>query len=450
VTVLGEGERSHRWPHFLPDGEAVLFISQASYENFDDASIEVVSLATGERKLVHEGGTQPMYVPTGHLVFARQGTLFATPFSLDRLETTASPASIIEGVMSGGTLVGGGSAQFAFSEGGMLVYISGVAEFENSTLTWVDRKGTPSPLSEQKNNYSMPRFSPDGRRLALSINLEDIWAYEIERGAMTRLTFTTGFDAFPVWSQIERGAMTRLTFTTGFDAFPVWSPDGERLAFSSSRDGHNWNLFLKRADGTGEAERLTESENQQRLTDWSPNGKVLAFSESAPETGWDIWLLPLEGEREPRPFLNTPFHEIYSRFSPDGRWLAYQSNESGRAEVYVRPYPGPGGKCQISTDGGRDPLWAPDGGELFYRHGDSMMVVPYTVEGESFRAGRSRELFRGQFQIGTGNLPYADIAPDGKGFVMLQRAAAKEEETEPTQVIVVTNWSEELTRLVPK
>jgi serine/threonine-protein kinase len=270
-----------------------------------------------------------------------------------------------------------------------------------------------------------PRFSPSGHRLALS--LEDIWIYEM-----------------------NHGAMTRLTFAPGFDAYPVWSPDGERLAFVSGRAKGPFseigNLFWKRADGTGEAERLTESDNYQRLGAWSPNGKVLAFIEASRETNFDIWVLPLEGEHEPQLFLRTPFSEAYPRFSPDGRWLAYQSDESGRLEVYVQPYPGPGGRWQISTDGGVHPLWGPEN-ELFYRWGDSMMVVSYSVEGESFRAGKPRELFQGQFRLGS--RPSADISPDGKGFAMLKKVTAEEGVTEPTQAILVTNWFEELKRLVP-
>jgi Tol biopolymer transport system component len=255
--------------------------------------------------------------------------------------------------------------------------------------------------------------------LALTLD-RDIWVYEMERGALTRLTFVPEF----------------------VDWYPVWSPDGERLAFSSMRGGGHSHLFWKRADGTGEAERLTESENGQNVTTWSPDGEVLAFSEQDPETNWDIWLLPLEGKREPRLFLRTHFVERFPYFSPDGRWLAYQSDESGRYEIYVQPYPGPGGKYQISKDGGRRPLWGPEGREIFYRRGDSMMVVSYTVVGESFRAGRPRELFQGSFRFDDSR-PNADIAPDGKGFVMIQ-SAAEEGEAEPTKVILVTNWFEEL------
>ncbi len=424
LTVLGEGERSNRWPHFLPGGETVLFISQATDGSHDDASIEVVSLATGERKVIHERGTQPRYVPSGHLVFARQGTLFGAPFDLDRLEMTTPPVPIIEDVMSAGTVAGDGSAQFSFSDTGMLVYLSGVADFvESYTLVWVDREGVPTPLSDQKGEYLDPRFSPDGRRLALTRDWQDIWIYEM-----------------------ERGAMTRLTFAPGVNRLPVWSPDGGRLAFCSERNGDT-NIFWKRADGSGEVEQLTESSHAQHPTAWSPDGKVLAFGERDPETSSDIWLMTLVGKRERQRFLKTPFREKAARFSPDGRWLAYQSNESGRYEVYVRAYPGSGSMYQISTDGGQRPLWGPKSKELFYRRGDSMMVVSYTVEGDSFQAGRPRELFRGQYRLE--DWPSEDIAPDGKGFVMLESAAAEEGEAEPTQVILVTNWFQELKRLVP-
>jgi serine/threonine-protein kinase len=414
LTALGGGEFTHGSPYFLPGGKAVLFNAVA--ERFDDPSIEVISLATGERKAVHEGGWQPRYLPTGHLVYVREETLFAVPFDLDRLETTGPPTPIIEGVMS----------STAFSETGTLVYLSGVPQDESYRLVWVDREGVVSPLSARPDLYMMPRLSPDGRRLAVTrgpLGNPDVWIYEM-----------------------EARTMTRLTFDSGRDGHQVWSPDGERLAFVSVRYGSTDNLFWKRADGTGEAERLTESKNMQLLGSWSPDGKVLAFCEKDPDTNWDIWVLPLDAGGEPRPFLRTPFSEIYPMFSPDGRWLAYSSSESGRSEVWVHAFPG-ASKWQVSTNGGAYPFWAQNAQELFYQRGGRMMVVPYTVEGESFRAGRARELFRGPFAFGS--VRQADIAPDGKRFVMLQREVVEEAETEAPQLIFVLNWFDEVKRLVP-
>ena len=208
------------------------------------------------------------------------------------------------------------------------------------------------------------------------------------------------------------------------------------MAFSSDRAGGPTNLFWKPADGSGPVEQLTESERYQRYpSSWSPDGQVLAFSEFHPSTDWDIWVLPLQGERKPRPFLQTQFREGEAVFSPDGHWLAYISDESGRNEVYVRPYPGPGGKRQISTEGGDEPVWAKNGRELFYRNGDKMMAVDIVTEPQ-FSAAKPRLLFEGRYGS-------YGIAPDGQRFLM------ESERKEATQINVVLNWFEELKRLVP-
>ncbi|MEE9236055.1 MAG: protein kinase, partial [Candidatus Acidoferrales bacterium] len=193
ITERQQGERSHRWPSFLPDGQHVLFIGQRGGQDYDDASIEVLNLETGERKVVHEGGTYPRYLPTGHLAYIRDGTLFAAPFDLDRLEVTGTPAPVLQEVLStpGGTS-GTGAAQYAFSQNGLLVYLTGTPAVQKFPIVWVDRRGNVTPMVEDQRNYSMPRLSPDGTRLALVIEEEsstDIWVYDIERGAMTRLTF---------------------------------------------------------------------------------------------------------------------------------------------------------------------------------------------------------------------------------------------------------------------
>ncbi|MDA2927430.1 protein kinase [Acidobacteria bacterium AH-259-G07] len=424
LTVLDEGEYSHRWPYVLPGGRAVLFTAHTSGRNFDDANIEVLILETGERKVLHQGGFYARYVPSGHLVYVREGTLFTAPFDLDRVELTGPPAPILEGILSNSSW---GGAQFAFSQTGTLVYLAGTSRGGEYSMLWIDRQGAVSSLSGERRRYFGPRFSPDGGRLALQIDSEsnqDVWVYEI-----------------------EREAMTRLTFDEAADGFPIWSPDGQQVAFSSDRDGGQLNLYRKPADGSREAERLSESKNNQVVTSWSPDGNFLAFNEESPETGWDIWVLPLEGDRKPELFLGTRFAEVYPEFSPDGRWIAYMSNESGRMEIYVRPFPGPGGKWQISTEGGRLPRWSPDGRELFYRNGNKMIAVAVRSEGESLRAGKPRQLFEGSFPS---LYPYPDydITPDGKRFVMFKMDTEKEEAAF-THLNFVLNWFEELKRLVP-
>ncbi len=215
------------------------------------------------------------------------------------------------------------------------------------------------------------------------------------------------------------------------------------MSYSSSRAG-SLNLFWKPADGSGTEEQLLTSQSLQIPASWSPDGHVLAYTEYNPITGWDIGTLAMEGERKPQPFLRTPFNESQARFSPDGRWLAYVSNESGRDEVYVQPFPGPGGKWLISTEGGNEPVWNPSGRELFYRNGDKMMVVAVTTT-PAFSAAKPRLLFEGQYETNPMPVPAYDVTPDGQRFVMIKG----EREAAPTQLNVVLNWSDELRRLAP-
>ncbi len=203
-------------------------------------------------------------------------------------------------------------------------------------------------------------------------------------------------------------------------------------------------MYWKPADGSGAAERLTTSENIQSPSSWSPDGQVLAFYERS-DADRDIWVLPIEGERKPRPFLQTPFEEAGAVFSPDGRWLAYMSTESGRQEIYVQPFPGPGGKWQISTEGGREPLWARNGEELFYRIGDKMMAVEVATA-PTFSAGSPRLLFEGTFQMALLSRANYNVAPDGQRFVMIQEGAS---DSSVSQINVVLNWFEELKQRVP-
>jgi serine/threonine-protein kinase len=243
--------------------------------------------------------------------------------------------------------------------------------------------------------------SPDGKRLALGVvgnDSVDVWVYEWERDTMTRLTF--GSDAW----------------------FPVWSPDGQHIVFTSTKHGGAPNLYYMRADGAGEAVRLTESQKRQIPYSFSPDGEQLAFFEFNPETQADIWTLPLEEANsdhpkvgKPEPFLVTVSDERAPMISPDGRWLAYESNESGRNEIYVQPFPGPGGRWQISTAGGDRPVWSRKASELFYRSSEGMMVASYTARGETFAANKPR-LWAAKKDLE----PYFDLAPDGKHFAIMQ------------------------------
>ena len=415
ASAVKDVEHYHAWPQVLPGGKAVLFtVGQES-----GTSVGLLSLETGERRTLIERGGRARYVPTGHLVYGWEDKLLAAPFDLDQLQLTGPPAVVLEGIAI--YIRELGQTAFSVSESGSLVYIPG--GLSQRTLVWVDRQGAVEPLAAPPRVYDDPRLSPDGQRLAVQIGPEgnsDIWIYDIPRGTLTRLTFEGG-------------------------DIPRWMPDGKRVAFGSRRAGGPENLFWKAADGSGPAEQLTESERRQLPSSWSPDGQVLAFGELHPTTGYEIWVLPLQGERKPRPFLQTQFSERAPVFSPDGHWLAYTSNESGRSEVYVQPYPGPGGKWQISNEGGNEPLWAKNGRELFYRDGDKMMAVPVTTQ-PTFRAGAPTLLFEGQYHNDFNwSPPNYDVTPDGQRFLMIQPG----EQEAATQINVVLNWFEELKRLAP-
>jgi Tol biopolymer transport system component len=236
--------------------------------------------------------------------------------------------------------------------------------------------------------------------------------------------------------------LSRLT-TEGNEGGVAWSPDGKWVVFSSRRGAGSWDLYQKRTDFSGQAEVILAKEYAQWPCAWSPDGAALIYEEIHPTDGGGIWVLPLEGEREPRPFLRTSFAEESLTFSPNGRWAAYQSDESGRIEVYVQPFPGPGRRIQISTDGGMRPVWSASGRELFYLNGRDMMVVDVESLAE-FRAGTPRLLFEGSHVYTVGQRNY-DVTPDGQRFVMIH----PEERSAPAQLHVVLNWTEELKRLVP-
>jgi serine/threonine-protein kinase len=431
-----QDELSHRWPQFLPDGNTLLFTVMTG-AGWDGVHTAVLRFDTGERRVVHRGALTGLFVPTGHLVYERAGTLLAVPFDLARLEVTSSaPVTIAEGVTESVATLG---AEYSFSVGGALAYVPASPRQFERRLVWVDRKGEVEPLPAPPRHYRDVALSPDGRQVAISIRSgkEEIWLYDL-----------------------ARGTLTRLTSESGDSRNPVWTPDGKRIAYLGTRAGLR-NVFWRTTEGTGVEERLTTGDTQWPMS-WSPDGKWLAFGDLSTTTGGDVWTLPLDGgpgpigaeARKPQPLIRTPFAEYGGVFSPDGRWLSYSSDESGRQEIYVRSFPDPtaiasgrqadpGGKWQISSEGGggdENPYhWARNGRELFYRNGNKMMAVDIQTE-PSFTAGRPRLLFEGQYE------DWWDVAADGQRFLMVQSV---EPEQPATQIHVVLNWFEELKRRVP-
>jgi eukaryotic-like serine/threonine-protein kinase len=314
LTRLEKGETSHGWPQFLPGARDVLFAAALTGTNWSTAKVAVQSVETGKRRDLIQGGMQPRYASSGHLVYAQGNTLMVAPFDPQRLEVKGAAVPAVEGVLQSAV---GGPIQYSFSDTGTLVYVAGGSQPGRNNPVWVTRNGTEQPLAIAAHSYAYPRVSPDGRRVAISITdpESDIWLYDF-----------------------ARETLTRFTFEGGQNDSPSWTPDGKRIAFFSGPASIFWQL----ADGSGGREQLTPGDLYAVPRSWSPDGQLLAFVLPAAATKRDIWVLRMS-DRKAEPFLQTPFNETAPAFSPDGHWLAYASDESGRYEIYVRPYPGPGG-----------------------------------------------------------------------------------------------------------
>ncbi len=454
ITELDKeaGELSHRLPHAIPGTNAVLFtVLRRSYGMFasSDGEIAVQSLKTGERKALIKGGLDARYVPSGHLVFAREGTLWAAPFDRTDLAVTGPEFRVLEGVShalhTASGLYNSGAAQFAVSSSGSLAYIGGSVFPESKReILSVDRDGRVEPVGIEPARYHSVRLSPDESRLAVDTTYKSkqVWTFDLDRGTRNIQT------------------------PEGMSGTPIWSPDGETIIFTSDRGGIN-NLFSKRVDDVGDAERLFPNQNPQYVGSWSPDGEKFAFNQTKPDTynDYDIWILSMDGSDFAEPFLDSSSSEICPEFSPNGRWLAYTSDETGRHEVYVQRYPEKGGKQPISTHGGRSPVWSGSGDELFYYYQNDQLgpkhfcAVDIGISGNTLIAGNPVLLFKGECVGGNPNRTY-DVTPDG--FLMIsrdfdptlgQRRAGREQamrlEYFGKKMNIVLNWSEELRRLAP-
>ena len=424
ITVSGLPTDSLvRQPDLLPGGKAAL-VTLVRPGTVDASAIAVVMLETGEQRTIIEGGgLSPRYVSSGHIVFGRAGALLAVPFDLKRLEVTGVATPVVESVQTQS-----GVAQFAISTTGTLVYAPGRSTAALSSLVWVDRRGNETPIPGRPGEYQELDLAPDGLRVAAN----------------------EGFNAFSgggsiggdVWiHQVARGTATRFTFGPQANETPVWSRDGREIAYASRQAGNT--VFVKPSDGSAPEKKVGEkADGHLHLESWSPRGDVMALVDTSGAGGHDIWLLRLADQKF-EAFLKTPASERSPAFSPDGRWIAYVTNESGHDEVYVQAFPGPGGRWQVSVDGGVEPMWAPNGRELFYRNGEKLMAVPIESTATSIGAGTPALLFEKRYVL-SGEGRYYDVAPDGQRFVMLKPVA-----TAGDSLIVVQGFTRELERLVP-
>jgi Tol biopolymer transport system component len=426
-------DRLHRWPSALPGGRVLYTTSVGGTFSVETAALEIRD-PDGKSRVLVPGGYYGRYVRSGHILYISNGTMFAVPFDAASGQLTGQGVPVVEAVAGND---GNGTAHFAVSANGTAVYLPGETINNDTAISWVDQTGAFAPLRAMASNWSNPEFSPDGRRIAVDISdgsQSDVWVYE--------------------W---DRDTLSRLTFETADDQRPIWSPDGRRIAFASRRgDKTTFNLYWQRSDGTGDVQRLTDTKNQQMTASFHPNGQLIAFDEVSANGARDIMILPLEGDEAtgwkpgtPYVFLQTPQNEGSPMFSPDGHWILYISNETGRNELYVRPFPGPGGKWQISNGSADDPTWSRDGRRVFFASvaDTRIMTAPYRVDGGSFRADKPATWSPAQF-LSRPRPPSRDFAlhPDGRRFAV---AAVVEAESQRAlnQLVLVFNFFDELRRV---
>ena len=420
VTVRALGGPSHSMVDVLPHAKGILFTRY--FGGVTGNEIAILSLETGEMRVLFQGA-MARYAHSGHIVYASgEGTLLAVPFDADRLEVTGPARALLEGVQ----VLPTSASYFALSETGVLAYRPGGVG-GGGVPVWVGRDGSEEVLDPVlSGSFTAPAISPDGRRVAFQHTpvggTTDIWIYNLDQETFSRLTFES------------------------VNWYPFWSPDGSEVGFSSNRDGRR-SLYARPSDFSGEARLLLPSpDGTVPLFDalWTPDSRWLVYQGGVGDSG--LFYAAPDPDSTPIVFVDTPFMEDTPSLSPDGRWLAYQSNESGQNEVYVRPFPGPGGRSQVSVNGGTGPVWAHNGREIFYVAADNSWVVA-TVRSDPDFAVESRERFASAEGFADSRVTQQfDLSPDD------QRLLALRVSTAGTQVrdVVVLNFFEELRQVVPE
>jgi eukaryotic-like serine/threonine-protein kinase len=418
VTRLNvPAQASHRYPQFLPDQRHFLYYATGS---LDVRGIYVGQLDGSETQRLLDADTAAAYASSGQLLFVRQSSLFAQNFDPSRLTLSGDPFLVAQQVSQSG-LGNPNLGALSTSASGPIVFRSGSSSGQR-LFEWFDRSGKEIRKVGDLDSMYGPSLSPDGRRVAMSRTVNgntDVWLLEF-----------------------ARGVLTRLTFDSGIDSYPIWSPDGKRIVFQTARNG-TADLYQKTFDNAANEEPLLSNPQSKLPYDWSADGRFLIYRNIDAKTGWDLWVLPMAGDRKPFSFVQTNFEERDAQFSPDGKWIAYQSNESGRFEIYMQPFPGGGTKIQISTNGGAQVRWRPDGKELFYiALDDRLMAVPIHInsDGKAIDAGAPAPLFAthvgGAVQIIY--RPQYMVSPDGQRFLM---STVSEEAASP--ITIMLNWRPE-------
>ncbi len=409
----------HRSPALLPGTDQVLFVVWNDWA-YAKPNVVALSRRTGRHQVLIENAASPKYLPSGHLLFLRDGVVMAVPFDRRHLRVTGNTVPVIEGAHESGI------ADLALSGRGAVAYVREVATPERwywerkDLLVWVDRKGRVTPTGAPPGAYILPALSPDGRKLAVTIfereGCNNLWVMDVERGTM---------------SPLVHGSNNHVA---------VWTPDGKKIALASDRDGQS-SLYLEPLDRSLPARRLIEGPYHMDPISFSPDGRWLTYWDNPPETGQDIWLYSFVGDGSAKPLLVTPFNESHAAFSPNGRLLVYSSDESGRPEVYIQPFPGPGERVQVSVQGGTEPVWGPRGDEIiFWSVPDTSLMVAGVSIGPEVDVSIPRTLFTGRFRQHNAGVPNYAISPDGSRFVMVQ---PQQESRQAFPLTVVLDWRRE-------
>jgi Tol biopolymer transport system component len=434
VTTTSLQDPTHRWPQVLPGGKAVIFTANTpTLNSYEDATIDVVTLGTGERRTLWRGGYFGRYLPTGpsrgHLAFVHNGTLLAVPFDPERLEIQGTPVPILEDLAAD---PGNGAGHFDFSRTGTFVFDRGLG-LRPWVVSWVDPEGKPAPLLSKPALYFSPRFSPDGRKLAIGVDGgkgADIFVYDLQ----------------------QQAAVQRLTFTSAQSADPVWASDGKSIVFRSGV-GKKASIWWVRADGSASPVQLAVAD----AGDLGPNslthdGRTLVFGTQKGAARAQLFTLAIDTTDADHPIAGPPSPLFPSAanmqrpaLSPDDRWLAYSSDESGRSEIYVLAFSrGPSGRWQVSSDGGGFPVWSADRKSIFYLQDHRIMVAQYSVDGNTFRVSSSRPWSSARVPSWPGYTAF-DMAPDGRRAAIL--SADGRSGDEPPQISMITNFFETVRRL---
>ncbi len=413
VTELdpASGEASHRYPWFLPDGRH--FVYTALNKDPEKTAVYIADLDSKTRHRVLAAKSNAVYSPPGYLLFLRERTLLAQPFDVGKGATTGDPVPIAEQVDTSSWGFADFQGQFSVSQNGILAYSSGIPF--NVQLTWFDRSGKVGGTVGAPGNTEFATVSPDGNSVAMDrvdpqTGIRDIWL-----------------------DDLKRGTESRFTFHSKSNAYPIWSPDGSHIAFSST-PGVVKDIYQKATSGATQDEVLEKSTQSKFTTDWSRDGRYIIYTVADPKTDFDIWVLPLFADRKPFPYLQTQFTEGAGKLSPNGQWLAYQSNETKRDEVYVQTFPTPGGKWQVSMNGGGSPVWSRDGKELYFIGADQKMMVVEAKGGAKFEASVPKALFDVHTVNGL-NFVF-DVSKDGRFLI-----PTPVEPSANVPMTVVVNWT---------